>query len=169
MQSCWPSFGEEAGYTSKQPVIARSTSKEWGLSRQSGGTLRGVRLGYDPLVDDWPRVSTQGWQHFASEAVEASFLADTIGPRLDVPHQDGWDSRTCRSPASPGFSRRGSACCSSGAPGNPLPLSSSICRRVHLTLVATIAQLVRLRGSWDARGLLWRAQRQGFAERQADE
>ena len=47
-----------------------------------GDLVRGVRPGYDPLVDDLPRLSTPGWQHFAS-----SFLADTIWPRLDVPHQ----------------------------------------------------------------------------------
>ena len=58
-------------------------------------------------------------------------------------------------------------CCSSGASGNPSP-----CHRpsadvaVHLTLVATIEQLVRWRGFWDAGELLWKAQRQGFAERQ---
>ena len=139
-----------------------------------------MRPGYDPLVDDLPRLSTQGWKHFASEAVEASFLADTIWPRLDVPHR-----ALMRSQQGP----------MAGIPFTCMPLSSesrfqpqefrvlllrrlwqpSPCHRpfadvaVHLTLVATIAQLVRWWGSWDAGGLLWKAQRQGFAERQADE
>ena len=41
-QSCWPSFGEEVEFTLKQPVSAGSTSKEWGLTRQSGETSLGV-------------------------------------------------------------------------------------------------------------------------------
>ena len=147
MQSCWPSFGAEAACTSKRGEHLQGVgfdAPEW------GDLVCGVRPGYDPLVDDWPRLSTQGWQHFASEAVEASFLADTIWPRLDVPHQALMRSQQGPMAGIP-FTRR-------VAPQAPLatpPLVIVLPMWPSTCLVATIAQLVR-----------WRP---GFAERQADE
>ena len=140
------------------------------MARQIGEDFaRGVRPGYDPLVDDWPQLSTQGSQHFASEAAEASFLADTIWPRLDVPHQALMQSQqgpvvgilfTCMPISSEsGFSRKSAACCSSGASGNP-----SRCHRPsghHRAACSVVGVLER-------RVCPWRAHRQGFAERQAD-
>ena len=97
---------------------------EWGLTRQSGGTLR-------------------------VECVRGTILSWMTGH--DCPCKAGNTSL-----------QRLSKPASWQAPLATPPLSSADVA-VHLT-VATIEQLVRWRGSWDAWGLLWRVQQQGFAE-----
>ena len=113
-----------------------------------GDLLRGVRPGYDPLVDDLPRLSTR-------------FLADTIWPTLDVPHQALMRLQQGTMAGIP-FTCMPLSSESQFQPQEfrvlllrrlwlPLPLSSSICHvAVHLTQVATITQLVRWWGFWDA-------------------
>ena len=125
--------------------------------------MRGVRPGYDPLVDDLPRLSTQGWQHFASEAVEASFLADTIWPRLDVPHQALMRSQqgpmagipfTCMPLSSESrFQPQEFRVLLLRRLWQPLPLSSSICRcgrpldsRGHHRAACSVAGVLGRRG-----------------------
>ena len=53
--------------------------------------MRGVRPGYDPLVDDLPRLSTPGWQHFASEAVVAQTGRSASGFDAIATRPHGWD------------------------------------------------------------------------------
>ena len=128
-----------------------------------GDLVRGVRPGYDPLVDDLPQLSTQGWQHFASEAVEASFLADTIWPRLDVPHQALMRSQqgpmagipfTCMPLSSESrFQPQEFRVLLLRRLWQPLPLSSSICRcgrpldsRGHHRAACSVAGVLGRRG-----------------------
>ena len=80
--------------------------------------------------------SKHGWQQKASDAVENSFLAQSIWPTLAPPEQalqrsqQGWQvSRTvvCLSRRKRCSSRKSSGCCSSDV-WQPLPMSSFTCR-----------------------------------------
>ena len=138
MHDVGPRPGRKVAHTLKQPVIDGSTSKEWGFDAPEWVDLvRGVRPGYDPLVDDMPRLSTQGGQHFTSKTIEPSFLVDTIWPRLDVPHQALMRSRnpmaaipfTCMPLFSESrFQPQEFRVLPLKRLWQPLPLSSSICR-----------------------------------------